>query len=141
MKHKIRSTKYEASGEIRNQKFETKPTRAKKYDLEERTLAFAKQVRALVRVLPRNIANNEDAKQLARSSGSIGANYREANDSLSKKDFAMRIKIARKEAKETIYWLELLEVSSEAQETARRELEGEATELMKILGAILRSSE
>ena len=70
------------------------------YDLEERTLEFAKAVRLLAKSLPRTIANAEDMKQLIRSSGSVGANYREANEGLSKKDFLMRIRISRKEAKE-----------------------------------------
>lgn len=72
----------------------------KQYDLEQRTFEFAKRVRALVKKLPRTIANIEDGKQVVRSSGSVGANYIEANESLSKKDFLMRIKIARKEAKD-----------------------------------------
>ncbi|KKU70112.1 MAG: hypothetical protein UX94_C0011G0040 [Parcubacteria group bacterium GW2011_GWA2_47_21] len=78
------------------------------YDLEERTLEFAKNIRILVRRLPKNISNYEDAKQLVRSSGSIGANYREASESLGKKDFAIKIRISRKEPKETIYWLNLI---------------------------------
>ena len=79
----------------------------KQYDLEERTLKFAKEVIAFVKEMPRSMANTEITKQLIRSSGSIGANYIEANESLSKKDFLMRIKICRKESKETIYWLKL----------------------------------
>ena len=73
----------------------------KQYNLEERTLKFAKQVRAFVKKISRTISNIEDGKQLVRASGSVGANYIEANESLSKKDFVMRIKISRKEAKES----------------------------------------
>ena len=73
----------------------------KKYDLEERTLVFAKLVRQFVKQINKNLSNLEDGKQLIRSSGSIGANYIEANEALSKKDFLMRIKICRKEAKES----------------------------------------
>ena len=72
----------------------------KKYNLEERTFLFASRVRRLTKRLHRTIENIEDIKQLIRSSGSVGANYIEANESLSKKDFLMRIKICRKEAKE-----------------------------------------
>jgi len=72
----------------------------KRFDLEERTFAFAKHSRALVRRLSKTIGNVEDSRQLIRSSGSVGANYIEANESLSKKDFVLRIKICRKEAKE-----------------------------------------
>jgi len=78
------------------------------YDLEERTFEFAKAVRIFVKTLPHTLANIEDAKQLVRASFSIGANYIEANESLGKKDFLMRIKISRKEAKESAYWLRLI---------------------------------
>ena len=114
---------------------------SKRYNLEERTLEFAKKVRVFIKKLPRNITNLEDAKQLARSSGSTGANYIEANESLSKKDFIMRIKICRKEAKESIYWLKLVDVNSNAGlDKERSMLIQEATELMKIFGAILEKS-
>lgn len=108
---------------------------SKQYDLEKRSLEFAKCVRVFVKKLYKNTANIEDSKQLIRSSGSIGANYIEANESLSKKDFIMRVKICRKEAKETIYWLELIEIKTE-DENERQKLKQEATELMKIFGAI-----
>ncbi len=109
----------------------------KKYDLEERTLKFSKNVREFVKLLPKTISNKEDVAQLIRSSGSIGANYIEANESLGKKDFAMRVKISRKEAKETIYWLELLNTENKTElEEKRDKLILEATELMKIFGAI-----
>ena len=71
----------------------------KQYNLEKRSYEFARRVRALVKLLPRTISNTEDGKQLVRSSGSVGANYIEANEALSKKDFTMRIKISKKEAK------------------------------------------
>ncbi|WP_310557168.1 four helix bundle protein [Flavobacterium sp.] len=73
------------------------------YDLEERTLEFAKNVRLLLKRMPKTIINIEDGKQVVRSSGSVGANYIEANESLSKKDFCYRIKICRKKAKESNY--------------------------------------
>lgn len=69
----------------------------KYFDLEERTFQFAKAVRMFVKKIPRTVANIEDSKQVVRSSGSIGANYIEANEALSKADFAYRIKICRKE--------------------------------------------
>jgi len=112
----------------------TNDKNSKQYDLEERTLKFAKEVIGFVKGLPRGIANAEIAQQLIRSSGSIGANYIEANESLSKKDFLMRIKISRKESKESIYWLKLVETKD--QEKSRESLIGEATELMKIFGSI-----
>lgn len=115
---------------------------SKQYDLEERSYKFAKAVRVFVKKLPKNTANFEDGKQLVRSSGSIGANYIEANESLSKKDFIMRIKIARKEAKETQYWLNLVDTNEETVlEKENLDLANECKELMLILGAILRKSE
>ncbi|MEA1956889.1 MAG: four helix bundle protein [Euryarchaeota archaeon] len=110
---------------------------SKRYDLEERTLKFAKEVIKFVKSLPKTIANIEIIKQLVRSSGSVGANYIEANEALSKKDFIMRVKICRKEAKESRYWLKLIEVNGEDAEKQRQLLIQEATELMKIFGAIL----
>ncbi len=109
----------------------------KTYDLEDRTLSFSKNVIAFVGGLPKTIANLEVAKQLVRSCGSVGANYIEANESLSKKDFAMRIKICRKEAKESRYWLSLVEIKDGNAENIRQSLITEATEFTKIFGAIV----
>ncbi len=109
--------------------------------MEDRTLRFAKDVRQYVRSLPRTVCNTEDAKQLIRSSGSVGANYIEANEALSKKDFRLRIKICRKEAKEIRYWLRLLHLKSAAAESQRDALIQEATEVMSIFGAILKKSQ
>lgn len=87
------------------------------------------------------MSNIEDGKQLIRSSGSIGANYIEANESLSKKDFMMRIKISRKEAKESIYWLRLLSEINQSEFTDESmRLINEATELKKILSSIIEKS-
>jgi four helix bundle protein len=111
------------------------------YDLEERTFQFAKAVRLFVKSLPKNASNVEDGKQVIRSSGSVGANYIEANESLSKKDFLMRAKICRKEAKESIYFLKLIvetntpEISDEG-----NRLIDEATQLKKIFSAIIEKS-
>lgn len=79
----------------------------KPYALDERTYQFSKLVTIFCRKLPKTISNIEYSKQLIRSSGSTGANYIEANEALSRKDFKMRIKICRKEAKESAYWLRL----------------------------------
>jgi four helix bundle protein len=115
----------------------TPPTRH--YDLEDRTLLFAKDVMALVDRLPRTIVNIEIAKQLVRASGSVGANYIEANESLGRKDFLMKIRISRKESKESRYWLKLVTVDDSDKPTQDR-LTQESTELMKIFGAILRNA-
>ena len=115
---------------------------SKRYDLEDRTLRFAKDIRALVKVLPRTIGNEQDIRQLVSASGSVGANYIEANEALSKKDFVMRIKISRKEAKESRYWLRLLDIGEDDSVDKNRDaLIREATELMNIFGAIVRKSQ
>jgi four helix bundle protein len=114
----------------------------KHYDLEDRTQAFAVKVRVFVKKIPRTLANIEDSKQLIRASGSIGANYIEANEALSKKDFFLRIKICRKEAKEARYWLRLIDTNNDMNlEQERKDLIREATELMNIFGAILRKGQ
>ena len=113
----------------------------KQYDLEERTLRFAANVRVFVKNIPRTIASIEDSKQVVRSSGSLGANYIEANEALSKKDFIMRIKISRKEAKESKFWLSLLDTGSNTLDKEKAMLLKEADELMKIFSAIMRKSQ
>jgi four helix bundle protein len=114
----------------------------RRYDLEDRTFRFAQSVRSFVRRLPRTLSNIEDAKQLVRASGSVGANYIEANEALSKKDFVMRIKICRKEAKESGFFLRLLYLADDKEmETIRTALVQEATELTSIFGSIVRKSE
>ena len=108
------------------------------YNLEDRTLEFAKATRVFVKKLPRCTSNFEDGKQLIRSSGSIGANYIEANEALSKKDFKMRMKISRKEAKETCYWLKLVDNGNDEHlEKERSDLLDEATQLLKIMSSII----
>ena len=112
-----------------------------KYDLEERTFQFAKRVRMFVKTLPKSISNHEDSIQVVKSSGSVGANYREANEALSKKDFLMRAKISRKEAKETIYWLRMINETNNLKN--HKEAEGlirEGTEIKKILSKIINNS-
>lgn len=111
------------------------------YDLEERTFEFARAVRLFVKTLPRTIANVEDVKQLIRSSGSVGANYREASEALIKKEFLMRIRISRKEAKESGYWLRVIRETNSLNNAGEADrLLGEAGELMKILSAIAAKS-
>tara|TARA_A100000171_G_C2063280_1_gene111041 strand:+ start:157 stop:504 length:348 start_codon:yes stop_codon:yes gene_type:complete len=111
---------------------------ASNYDLEQRTEQFAKDVRQFIRLLTLDLSNYEDSKQLTRSSGSVGANYIEANEKLGDKDFKFRAKIARKEAKESRYWLRLIDtLGNKEVEQVRIRLEQEATELLKILSAII----
>lgn len=115
---------------------------SKQYDLEERTFKFAEKVRSFVKELLRTITNIEDGKQLVRASGSVGSNYIEANEALSKKDFLMRIKICRKEAKESKYWLRLIDIDGNIDlDKKRNELIQESIELMNIFGSIIRKSD
>jgi four helix bundle protein len=114
----------------------------KVYDLEERTYQFAKRVREFVKRLPRTICNLEDVKQAVRASGSVGANYIEANEALSKKDFLHRAKISRKESKESRFYLRLLDTGTNVPlEAERQQLVQESTELMNIFGSIIRKME
>lgn len=109
----------------------SKRTNTNKYDLEYRTLKFAKDVRVYCRTMDRkDPVLWGDLSQLLRSSGSVGAKYIEASEALSKKDFIVRIKICRKEAKETTYWLRLLPGNVAY-------LIDESAQLTKIFGAIL----
>ena len=115
---------------------------AKQYDLEERTYEFARDCRAFIRKLLHTVTNIEDAKQLTRSSGSVAANYIEANEALSRKDFLHRSKICRKEAKESRLWLRLMDTREDQTMDARGQLLiQEAVELMSIFGAIVRKTE
>jgi four helix bundle protein len=108
-------------------------TTPKTYDLEERTYLFAYAVRNFVKILPRTIGN-----QVVRSSGSVAANYIEANDSLGEKDKLMKLRICRKESKESKLWLRLVDAETKHElEIERNNLIKEAHELMLIFGSIL----
>jgi len=114
-------------------------TQNSKYDLEDRTRLFAEKCRDYIRDLPKTTTNNEYGNQLARASGSPGANYIEANEALSKKDFVMRIKICRKEAKESVFWLRLSQPRNEKEED-KLVLIDEAQQLVKIFNSIVEKS-
>jgi four helix bundle protein len=113
----------------------------KVYDLEERTFLFAKNVCLFCKKLPRTISNIEYVRQLIRASGSVGSNYIEVNKALSKKDFVYRIKIGRKESKESVFWLRLIKDTNPidfANEALA--LLNEANELRKIFLSIIEKS-
>lgn len=112
-------------------------------DLYNRLFKFAQDVRFFVIKLPRTIAIIEDGKQLMRSSGSVGANYIEAWEAISTKDELHRLKICRKESKESKHWLDLLCVPDreEESEDERKRLAQESLELTKIFGAIVNNKE
>ncbi len=107
------------------------------FDLEERTTNFAKRVIRLCKELPKNPINDRLTGQVVGSAGSTGANYREANDCLGNKDFLHRMKIARKEAKECLHWLELIEEANPAFKPRMQDLKQENRELKNIFSAII----
>lgn len=109
--------------------------------MEERTEQFAGDIAILCNRLPKTISNIEHAKQVVRSSGSVGSNYIEANESLSKKDFIYRAKICRKEAKESAMWLRILLRTNEGElKEQLKKLHNEAVELKKIFSSIINKS-
>lgn len=112
----------------------------KKYDLEERCAKFAEDVIDLLKKLPNNSINKSLIDQCMRSAGSMGANYCEANEAESRKDFIHKVGISKKETKETKHWLRLLaRANPEFIEEIRR-LWQEAQELLLIFSSIIRSS-
>ena len=116
--------------------------KTKPEDLEVRTERFASEVRQVVKQVPQTDANREDIKQLVRAAGSVAANYIEANEALSKKDFIMRLKICRKESKESGLFLRLLDDGRRveaAKELVR--LNKESIELKLIFNAIIKKHE
>ena len=117
------------------------PKNKKPYDLELRTFEFASGIIKLCQRISKDLISNRLISQLIDSSGSVGANYREANEALSKKDFLHRVKIARKECKEVTYWLQLL---VETDPTFRNDMEDfikESRELRNIFTAIIERSQ
>lgn len=132
----INNIEYRSSNIEKKKKSEKR--NKKPYDLEERVYEFAKNCRVFVRQVQSSIGNREDTKQLIRSSGSVAANYIEANEAVSKKDKLHRLKISKKEAKESILWLRLIYTKdSYENNNMRLKLQQEAKELMNILGAII----
>ena len=114
---------------------------AKPRDLEDRTFLFAESVRGFVKQLPRTVSNTEDVRQLVRASGSVAANWIEAGEALSKKDFLMRAKICRKEAKESRLFLRLVDAGLAKSNIVKRDaLAAEARELLLIFSAIISKS-
>jgi len=108
-------------------------------DLEDRTFLFAQSIRAFVKTLPRTLSNAEDIRQLVRASGSVAANWIEADEALSKKDFVMRVKICRKGGKGSRLFLRLMDVGTDNAH-GRDALAAEAREPTLIFSAIIKKS-
>ena len=109
----------------------------KRFDLEERTSKFAKAVVQLCKELPSNSINDRLIDQVVGASGSVGANYREANDALGKNDFLQRMRISRREAKESYHWLDILQEANKDKRSKIDILLKEADELKRILSTII----
>ena len=114
---------------------------AREFDFEKRTTEFAKAVVKVCRSLSRDPISDRLMGQAVGAAGSVGANYREANDALGKKDFIQRLKIARREAKECYHWLELMAEANSDKDADIKLLTKEAQELKNILSAIIAKSE
>jgi four helix bundle protein len=100
-------------------------------------LEFAKRIIRLCKALPQNTINFKLTDQIVRSGASVGANYREANETETKKDFQFRMRISRKEAKETLYWLQLIIEANHHLEPRILRLVEETKELIKIIATII----
>jgi len=113
------------------------------FDLEDRTEEYSKQILELSKLLEKNLENNIFRKQVVRCGTSVGANYIEANEALSEKDFVYRIKICRKEAKETNYWLTLIKHSNDSSELLKKiyVIMDETNQLIKIFSTIIQKKE
>jgi len=137
-KHKTQDTKHKQNTEHKQNKKMEKTQYTNKYrDLEERTTEYAKTIVGLCKSLTWDRINDCLIGQIVRSAGSVGANYREANEALGKKDFVYRLRVARKEAKETQHWLELIKEANPAAEEKLKSLFKETQEIRNILSAII----
>jgi four helix bundle protein len=110
----------------------------KVYDLEQRTARFGEAVIGFAKSVPRNVVTLPLIGQLVRAGTSVGANYCEADDSVSKKDFRHKISICKKESRETKYWLRMIAAAETETKQKGRVLWKEANELHLIFAAIWR---
>jgi four helix bundle protein len=109
-----------------------------KYDLEERTARFGERIIAFAKSVPRNVVTLPLIDQVVRCGTSIGANYCEADDAVSKKEFRCKIGTCKKESRETKYWLRMIAAAEESMKEPARPLWQEAKELHLIFAAIYR---
>jgi four helix bundle protein len=117
-----------------------KPRNGHAFDLEERTASFGETVIQFAKTVSKNPVTTPLISQLVRAGTSVGANYREADDAVSKKDFKNKIGICRKEARETKLWLRLIAAAEPGLKIETRKLWQEAKELHLIFAAIWRKS-
>jgi len=137
----MKNTHYKLQNTNHKQILMNETPNSKRYDLEERTAVFAENCRNFTKKLQKNIHNLEYGKQLVRSFGSQAANYIETSEGLSKKDFIYRMKICRKETKESCLWLRLYDTNNNQElEKERKSLFDEAMQLRKIFTSIISKS-
>jgi len=110
-----------------------------KYDLEERTARFGEEIIDFVRTTERNEINRPLSGQIVRSATSVGANYMEANQAASKKDFRNKIRICQKEAHETKHWLRMIARANSDGKDQCEKLWSEAHQLTLIFAKISKS--
>lgn len=110
------------------------------YDLEERTAIFGENVIDFIKTLKQNVINIPLVNQLIRSATSIGANYCEANNASSRRDFKNKIFICKKEASETKYWLRMIAHTNPDKKEKCKLLWKEANELTMIFSKIAESA-
>ena len=106
--------------------------------MEDRTARFGEEIIRFARELPRNLITEPLIRQMVKAGTSVGANYCEADDAVSGKEFKQKIGFSRKESKETMHFLRLIATSEEKLEPEARALWREAKELNLIFGAIWR---
>lgn len=111
-----------------------------KYDLERRTAQFGVEVIKFAKKIPRDVITMNLISQLVKSATSIGANYCEANDAESRKDFIHKISICKKESHEVCHWLRMVIAAFPDFDPEARNLWGEAKELTLIFSSIVRST-
>lgn len=118
----------------------TNDSRTNKYDLEERTARFGSAVIGFAKQIPENSVTRPLITQLVRSSTSVGANYCEADNAESRKDFKHKIGICKKESRETNHWLKMI-ISADPYQNGKADvLQKEAKELNLIFNAIIHST-
>ena len=117
----------------------SKDGKTNEYDLEERTARFGEDVIKFAQEIPNNPVNYPLISQLVRSATSIGANYCEADDGVSKKDFRNKIGLCRKESRETKHWLRMIATANDNLKDGSRKLWQEAKELNLIFSQIFRN--
>jgi four helix bundle protein len=115
-------------------------TDERQYDLEERTAKFGEAVVAFCKTLPRDAVTAPLIAQLVRSGTSVGANYAEADDAESRRDFKHKVGLCRKEARESKHWLRMMAVATPDHKAGARRLWKEAKELHLIFAAIVRNT-